>query len=177
MEHPDELKKLVTELEHVPDRNTPFPSLQTSTIQAITENVATVYESDLKTILKSIHQTVTDYIVSTKPLEEIHIDFIPLIGKDIGWSAIYVLLRSMREYSTMYDFLKDTRVFACTATKYIAISNFGVSSTEEANIKTLIQSRDSTCLDGLLFCFVDTVEYLRWPQYLGDLEKTINILE
>jgi len=177
MENSDQLKNIVSELNSIPDENTPFPSLHTNTIQAITGGVATVYDSDLKTILKSVHETVTDYINSTNSLEEILVDFIPLIGKNVGWSAIYVLLRSMRKYPAMFNFLKDTRVFACTATKYIAISNFGASKSEEANIKTLIQSRDRTCLDGLLFCFVDTVNYLRTPQYLDDLEKTINILE
>ena len=150
-----------------------YPPGENTTIEKLSVFSTTVSETELKSVLIAIEEQVSTYISNPRDGHGVVIDFISIIGKKVGWSVIYVLLRTMKKYKNKFNFLLDTELSVYETSQYTTISYFGV--THEDKILNLIQLRDGQSFSGMDFSFSDTDIYLNVPQFVGDLHQTIEL--
>lgn len=146
------------------------PSTKTTIFKQMAESATTVSDSDIKLLLSTIKADVSAYTGQNN--SSVVVDSIRTIGKKIGWSVIYVLLKTMKCNPQAFEFLLDTCVYVNNAEEYVLISRFGDTTETEAQLLTLVRSRDDTWFNGIEISFADTEAYLKIPQYVGDIHST-----
>ena len=167
-EHNDQYDQVTEQdIRQVPNYN--------STIEKLSDISSTVSENEIKLLLIAIEEQIHTYLNGNRDNYGVVVDFISIIGKQVGWSVIYILLRTMKKYNDKYYFLCDAELCAFKSSQYTVISYLGANITSEDKILKLIQLKDSESFSGLDFSFSNTELYLNVPQFVGDLEKTIDL--
>jgi hypothetical protein len=133
----------------------------------LSEHTPTVNDSDIKFLIKEINKDIEDYLnrgENCKLQSSVFIDVKSLIGKEMGWSAIYKLINNIRG-----DIIFATNIYVKTEDTYTVVSAKGIKIPYLQKIQQLVQLKDEHAFSVIEFYFKDTLDYLETPQYIGDM--------
>jgi len=150
----------------------PFLSVYVNHIfQRLCENMVTVTDEDIKVLIEAMLGSVEDFLSKGeshwKHEQSITINIQSLIGKEIGWSAVYKLMRNLQNMQG--NFVSVSNIYIGTKNEYILISSNGVYIPYLQKIEQLMKLKDDASFSKLQISFGDILDYIKIPQYVGDV--------